>query len=201
MELYLAQMATHLHQGNAGGLFFCTATCWDWLPLIEQTRLFDHLYGWMALVHKKGCRITCYVLMPNHLHFLLFVPEGLSINTILASMKRFAAYEVINRLKASEQRDLLARLADDVRPAASGSHKHRVWRVSSDIKLCYSPWFIQQKIHYIHRNPVRGKWMLAEDASLYPHSSAAFYMNGREDKNVKLVHVDEVSFGTSTSTS
>ena len=115
-------------------------------------------------------------------------------------MKRFAAYETIKRLQASEQSDLLARLADGVSRAASGSHKHHVWRVSSDIKLCYSPWFIQQKIGYIHRNPVRGKWMLAEDASLYPHSSAGFYLEGRENKSVKLVHVDEVSFGASTST-
>ena len=193
-------MATHFHQGNAGGLFFCTATCWDWLPLIEETQLFDHLYEWMALMHEKGCRMTCYVLMPNHIHFMLFVPEGMTINSILANMKRFAAYEVVKRLRTSGSSDLLVRLADQVSLAASGSHKHRIWRVSSDIKLCYSPWFVQQKMDYIHGNPVKGKWMLAEDASLYPHSSAAFYMEGREDEKVKLVHVDEVSLGASTST-
>ena len=107
-------MATHFHQGNSGGLFFCTATCWDWLPLIEQTQLFDHLYGWMVLMHEKGCRMTNYVLMPNHLHFMLFVPEGLSINSILANMKRFAAYEVVKRLRTSGSSDLLVRLADQV---------------------------------------------------------------------------------------
>ena len=151
-------------------------------------------------MHEKGCRMTNYVLMPNHLHFMLFVPEGLSINSILANMKRFAAYEVIKRLQTSEQSNLLVQLADGVSRAATESHKHRVWRVSSDIKLCYSPWFVQQKMDYIHGNPVRGKWMLADDASRYPHSSAAFYMEGREDKNVKLAHVGEVSFGASTST-
>ncbi|MEO5584226.1 MAG: hypothetical protein ABIQ75_02130 [Flavobacteriales bacterium] len=115
-------------------------------------------------------------------------------------MKRFAAYEVVKRLRTSGSSDLLVRLADQVSLAASGSHKHRIWRVSSDVKPCYSPWFVKQKMDYIHGNPVKGKWMLAEDASLYPHSSAAFYIEGRTDKNVKLVHVGEVSFGASTST-
>jgi REP element-mobilizing transposase RayT len=193
-------MATHFHHGDSGGLFFCTATCWDWLPLIEQTQLFDHLYAWMALMHEKGCRMVGYVLMPNHLHIMIFVPDGLSINTILSNMKRFAAYEIITRLNGLDRNDLLVQLTDGVTRAVVPRPKHRVWRTSSDIKPCYSPWFIQQKMNYIHGNPVRGKWRLAEDATLYPHSSAAFYVEGTEDRNVRLVHVDEVSFGASTST-
>ena len=138
--------------------------------------------------------MTSYVLMPNHLHFILFVPEGMSINSILANMKRFAALEVIKRLQASANTEILVSLAGDVTKASSTTHMHRVWRLSSDIKPCYSPWFIQQKVNYIHRNPVKGKWMLAADASLYPHSSAAFYLLGKEHDHVKLVHVNEVGF-------
>jgi REP element-mobilizing transposase RayT len=193
-------MATHFHQGRSGGLFFCTATCWDWLPLIEQTQLFDHLYRWMALMHEKGCRMVGFVLMPNHVHLMLFVPDGLSINSILANMKRFAAYEVIARLNELGRSNLLDQLMEGVTHSAAPKQRHRVWRTSSDIKPCYSPWFIQQKINYIHANPVRGKWRLAEDSTQYEHSSAAFHREGKEHTNVRLVHVDEVSFGASRST-
>ena len=37
---------------------------------------------------------------------------------------------------------------------------------------------IQQKLDYIHTNPVKGKWMLADNYLDYPHSSAGFYERG-----------------------
>ena len=35
-----------------------------------------------------------------------------------------------------------------------------------------------QKLRYIHRNPVSGKWKLADSFLDYPHSSAHFYATG-----------------------
>jgi hypothetical protein len=32
---------------------------------------------------------------------------------------------------------------------------------------------VQQKLDHIHADPVKGKWMLAENYLDYPHSSAA----------------------------
>ena len=34
---------------------------------------------------------------------------------------------------------------------------------------------IEQKLDYIHHNPVSGKWNLVEDFVTYRHSSAQFY--------------------------
>jgi hypothetical protein len=36
----------------------------------------------------------------------------------------------------------------------------------------------KQLFKYIHNNPVSGKWNLAEDYTLYEHSSASFYEDG-----------------------
>jgi len=51
-----------------------------------------------------------------------------------------------------------------------------------DAKACYSLEMIEQKIDYIHHNPVSGKWNLVNDWTEYPHSSAGFYELGRENK-------------------
>gem|GEM_PF-1122240 len=37
---------------------------------------------------------------------------------------------------------------------------------------------IEQKLRYMHANPVSKKWRLADDAVEYPHSSFAFYVKG-----------------------
>jgi hypothetical protein len=43
---------------------------------------------------------------------------------------------------------------------------------------CASEKMVEQKLDYIHHNPVRGKWNLVDDFAKYPHSSAAFYELG-----------------------
>ncbi len=40
---------------------------------------------------------------------------------------------------------------------------------------------IEQKLEYIHNNPVQGKWMLANDPLGYKYSSARFYENGDKE--------------------
>jgi hypothetical protein len=37
---------------------------------------------------------------------------------------------------------------------------------------------VQQKLDHIHADPVKGKWMLAENYLDYPHSSAGFHERG-----------------------
>ena len=38
---------------------------------------------------------------------------------------------------------------------------------------------IEQKLEYIHHNPVKGKWNLVDDFTNYIHSSASFYELGK----------------------
>ena len=55
---------------------------------------------------------------------------------------------------------------------------HKVFTDSFDAKGIYSEKFFNQKMNYIHRNPVSGKWQLANDFTEYEHSSASFYETG-----------------------
>src|SRR5262245_18593374 len=103
-----------LHSGE-GNVYFCTFTCWEWLPLIAEAGLYDAVYKWMWVAHGKGYRIMGYVIMPNHVHVLLFAPEGHRINTLLGNAKRFIAYEGIRRLQDKGARAILDRLSSTMR--------------------------------------------------------------------------------------
>jgi hypothetical protein len=46
---------------------------------------------------------------------------------------------------------------------------------------------IEQKLDYIHNNPVTGKWMLAKSVIDYPHSSALYYETGKQ-RLFEVVH-------------
>ena len=176
-------MSVRTKQRTDGAVFYCTFTCWQWLPLIERTSAHDHIYNWMHIAKSKGYRTFGFVIMPNHVRLVLHAPEGLSVNKLLANAKRFLAYEIRARLLERDEFEILALLRAAVRPSdAERGQEYRVFIPSSDIRECYDKAMIQQKLDYIHANPVKGKWMLAESYLDYPHSSAGFYERGEASK-------------------
>ena len=160
------------------GLYFCTFTCYIWTHLFEITQSYDCVYKWFVyLAEEKNIGVVCYVIMPNHVHIILHLPDtSIDLNEIIGNGKRFMAYEIIKRLEAANQTELLETLhcGVTVREAKKGQ-VHKVFEESFDAKPIYSDAFLFQKIDYIHHNPVRGKWNLVEEYTDFPHSSAAFY--------------------------
>ena len=89
------------------------------------------------------------------------------------------AYELITRLKIKNETKILKFLEDEVTTSDRRRGKlHQVFRVSFDAKELYNERLILQKLDYMHRNPVTGKWHLAEDFADYHHSSAKYYETG-----------------------
>lgn len=172
-------MSVRKLQRTDGAVFFCTFTCWAWLPLIERTQTYDRVYNWMHIARGKGFRILGFVIMPNHVHLLLFAPAGPSINALLANAKRFLAYDIIARLKGQGEDELLGQLKAAVRPSdVKRGQEHRAFTTSSDIRECFDEAMVRQKLKYMHANPVSGKWSLVQNALDYPHSSMGFYERG-----------------------
>lgn len=147
------------------------------MRLFEITILYDEIYKWFDILRNKGNEIEGFVIMPNHLHLLIFVNGKDNINRLLANGKRFLAYEIIKRLESKKQYQILQQLEFAVTAKEKErKKKHKVFEVSSDIKPCYTEEFFSQKLTYIHNNPVLPKWQLASLPEEYFHSSAAFYL-------------------------
>lgn len=161
------------------GIYFITFTCHRWLPLIEQADGYDSGYNFFHVLRGKGHDVCGYVIMPNHLHFLLHYNGGPpTLNSLIGTGKRFMAYDLVARLKQKGGSALLTQLQAGVQPKDRQRGKlHEVWIDSFDVKHCVTEKFILQKLGYIHENPVRGKWKLAPGSVDYLHSSALFYLN------------------------
>ncbi|MFM9911470.1 MAG: transposase [Chitinophagaceae bacterium] len=181
------------HVQEANSIYFVTFTCYNWLPLFQLTNSYDLVYKWFDYLHTHNIRVAGYVIMPNHVHVLLYFPEmPKTLNTVIGNGKRFMAYEIINRLAAANKGTLLAQLSAGVKERERKKGQlHKVFEESFDAKKCTSTDFIYQKLEYIHHNPTSGKWMLAEDFLSYEHSSAAFYEEGIS-RYLKLMRIEEV---------
>ncbi len=167
---------------SASRIYFCTFTCYKWLNLIQKTNTYANIYETFNIWNRNGCKIVAYVLMPNHVHFIVYL-ENLELNLakLVSNAKRFLAYEIVKRLKEQKDFSLLFHLQKGVSIPQQMRHKnHQIFVPSFNCKVCITEEFLIQKLDYIHHNPVSGKWRLVDDYRLYEHSSAAFYELGKQ---------------------
>jgi REP element-mobilizing transposase RayT len=150
-------MAIHKIHEPSENTWFITFTCYNWLPLFEIASAYHIVYSWLKLIDNKyQIKTLAFVIMPNH----------------------FMAYELIKLLTEMKHISLIDILASacSEKEKAKGQ-KHKVFEPSFDAKAVYSFDFLHQKLDYIHRNPVSGKWNLSKEFTDYPHSSASFYVD------------------------
>jgi REP element-mobilizing transposase RayT len=175
------------------GIYFITFTCHNWLPLIDTADAYEDVYKFMEVIKMEGNNIVGYVIMPNHLHFLInYKNPSKTLNTLIGNGKRFLAYDIVRKLQQKKEYELLNHLALAVGPKdRSRGKKHEVWKPGFDVKECRTEKFLLHKLNYIHDNPVKGKWKLATDNESYVHSSCLFYFK-KKHRFCEATHYDVV---------
>jgi hypothetical protein len=92
------------------------------------------------------------------MHLLVYAGADMPVlNTLIGNGKRFLAYEMVRRLQSMNQVYVLYELKSGVQQNEQKiGKKHQVFQLSFDAKLCFSEAMVEQKLDYIHRNPVSG---------------------------------------------
>lgn len=162
---------------ETAGVYFITFTCCKWLPLFDLVQGYDLVYKWFDYLQSKGHHLLGYVIMPNHLHVIIAFSENeYGVNKIVSNGKRFIAYDIVKRLLLNGEDLIIAELSAAVTASdIKRGKKHQVFEPSFDCKDCRTLEFIWQKLNYIHKNPVKGKWKLSASPIEYKHSSAKYY--------------------------
>ena len=138
------------------GVYFTTFTCNNWLPLFKLCNAYDAVYTWFNHLKQQGHYIIGYVIMPSHIHAIIaFSNTGKIINSIISNGKRFIAYDLVKKLTEQHQHLILQELSNSLNNTERKEGKlHNVFETSFDWKECRTEKFIQQKLDYIHWNPM-----------------------------------------------
>ena len=151
------------------------------MHLFELSKSYDLVYNWFNILKNDKLEIIAYVIMPNHVHCILYFPEaaGFRLDKILSNGKRFIAYEIVNWLEFANEMETLKTLQDALTEREKNKKQlHKVFKDSFDAKAIFSEKFLVHKLNYIHHNPVSGIWNLTADFVSYEHSSPSFYEEG-----------------------
>lgn len=124
---------------------------------------------------NKGLEIYAFVIMSNHIHLLIRSFPGTLSDTI-REFKSFTAKQMLEAMQTEPEsrRDWMLNLFEFSAKQHKRNSKYQVWTHENHAELIYSNKFIDQKINYIHDNPVRAG--IVEKAEDYLYSSARDYV-------------------------
>jgi putative transposase len=157
-------------------LYFITASIIDWKHLFITPKYANiPLNSLLWLQQQNRILLFAFVLMPSHLHAII-KPVSDIIGDILQQFGSFTAHEILKKLRADNQKDMLKTFQQEKRDQR---HDHSIWQ-DIQAKNIYSPDFLWQKMEYIHQNPIAKDWQLVTDRADYLYSSAGYYDQGKK---------------------
>ena len=115
------------------------------------------------LLRAMSAKCVGFVLMPNHVHALVWLPEPKDLTRFLYGWKRMSSFR-IRQWYAEHASNYFA----DFGPG------ERFWQPKSYIFHIYSDRKLREKLDYMHLNPVRAG--LVRKAEEWRWSSARWYL-------------------------
>jgi REP element-mobilizing transposase RayT len=161
--------------------YFFTATINKWQQLLstaERKQIILNSLKFMC--DDNRIVLHAFVIMPNHIHLVLSIQENESKKSIQLSLLKFTAQFLIKYLIHEDQYDELSNYQTSLKDRIYNIWKRRPKWIHIDNTI-----ILEQKIDYVHNNPLQEKWQLVSAPELYEWSSASFYIC--EDKKFSFI--------------
>lgn len=163
-------------QMELGSVYFWTDTVKDWRHVFRDKNYIRIVLSSLKnLVERGKVRVYGFVIMPNHLHLIW---EMLNLNGKefpSASFNKFTSHVIIKGISCSDPNALKAFRVGE------GDRNFRLWQRDPLAILLDTREKLEQKLNYMHLNPLQSHWNLAKDPVDYQWSSARFYEEGVDE--------------------
>ena len=173
---------------SPGYTYFVTLTIVEWIDIFSRP-VYRHLIvdALNYCVETKGLKIYCWCLMSNHLHMIAGASEETTLSDILRDFKKYLSKEIIHTIKAipESRQDWLLNLFWYTGKNNKKIKFYKVWQDGNDAKEINSADFLDQKMEYIHLNPVRAEIVM--DSTDYLYSSAVDYGGSKGLVSIEFV--------------
>ena len=157
---------------------FLTLTLVEWVDLFTREKYRQIIIESLKYcIAEKGLVLYAYVIMSNHVHLIAKIRnDGVSLTNIIRDMKRFTAGKIYEELKSDDKesrRNWLLWIFESQGKRSSSNKNIKIWRHENHPVVLDTNEIIDERLNYIHENPVRaGTCYTAED---YVYSSAGVY--------------------------
>lgn len=147
-----------INKQNKNQIHFLTLTTIEWLDIFTKAGYFKILADSLKFCCKnKGLIIYEYVFMTNHIHLILQAKEGFSLDEIIRDFKRHTTKEIAKTLREDRRKYILRIINTSL--SKNSEDSHQIWQSGNYPEIIETENFFDQKIDYIHNNPVSKEYV------------------------------------------
>ncbi len=170
-------MSRNYKFNNPEGAYFVSFAVVDWLDVFIRNEYKNIILESLSFCQaNKGMEIYAWCIMTNHIHLIFRSINGKNPESILGDFKKFTSKAIVKAISDNDRESRKEFLLEHFKRAADKSSNvttYQFWRHDNKPIELWSNKVINQKINYIHNNPVEeGLVYNPED---YVYSSARDY--------------------------
>ena len=170
-------MSTKYKIRNPEGIYYITFATVQWIDLftrpVYKYILTDSLN---FCVKNKGLIIYSYVIMTNHVHLVVKAREGYNLSGILRDYKKYTSVMLIKEIESNSKesrKNWMLWIFKSAGKKNPNNQNYQLWQQDNHPVELSNNNMIDQKIDYIHNNPVEYEYV--DNAEDFKYSSAKDY--------------------------
>ena len=174
---------------NQQAIYFITFAVIEWVDVFSRQEYKDIILKSLEHCQRtKGLKIYSWVIMTNHIHFIVSTREGFELSNTLRDFKKYTSVEIIRAMQnnnAESRREWMLEIFKKAGKQNSRNTSFQFWRQDNHPIELNGNKMISQKIEYIHNNPVKAG--IVKNAEDYLYSSVKDYAGEKGLLEVEIV--------------
>ena len=174
---------------SPNGIYFLTTTVVEWVDIFTRPVYRNIILDSLKYCQKeKGLILYTWCLMSNHLHWIASAEDEFVLSDIIRDFKKYTSKKIIKEIesnpKESRKKWMLSIFKNTIKTNPKNKY-YKFWQDGNEAKELFSNYFIDQKINYIHNNPVVAE--IVKNPEDYLYSSAPNYADEKGLLDVVII--------------
>ncbi len=161
---------------NKEELYFVTFTVVKWIDVFTRNEYREILLdSWKYCQKHKGLEIYAWCIMTNHVHMIISSNKE-ELSSIMRDMKSFTSTSLKKAIRdnpAESRKDWMMKAFFEEGIKNNNNNEFQLWQQHNHPLILNSNYLMEQKLDYIHNNPVKAGFVDKDVGFLY--SSARDY--------------------------
>jgi REP element-mobilizing transposase RayT len=181
-------MSTGYKLTEKEGCYYLTFQVVGWVDIFTRKVYRDIVIESLKYCQQhKELSLFAYVIMSNHIHLLARSEQG-DLSGFIRDFKNYTTKKFLEIVNSDiESRKDWMKMVFTYHAKSKSKQNSQIWTHENHAELIYSQNFIEQKLKYIHENPVRSA--IVAKAEDYLYSSARNYADMESMVDIIKVNV------------
>ena len=169
-------------------LYFVTFTVIRWLDVFTRNLYRDIFLDSLKYCQKnKGLELCAYCIMTSHVHLIIGRNKEPGLDAIIRDIKKFTSVKIIEAIRDNpheSRKELFLWLFEKDGTNNPNNTRFQFWQQHSHPVELATNEMIDQRLDYVHNNPVEAGIVLSPEHYLY---SSAINYAGLPEKLIEVI--------------